>query len=133
MVFETPELIISLAKYSESRQPKLVGTEDQKPGISTADIASKPGVEDVSSTLFLRVLAAADYFTMNQTLMDQVPPVFVDVILDPYVFNVFPRSLIPTASYIIVLTIGSLFLSKYISNWVSVVAKGELDSEKKTR
>jgi len=53
--------------------------------------------------LFLRVRAAADFFTTNKNLMSNPPPVDVDLILDPYVFNVFPRSLAPTAVYIIVL------------------------------
>ena len=121
-----------MAKYSESRQPHPIEVEDQKPSISTVDINSTT-FEGPSSILFLRILTAADYYTMNQTLMDQVRPVFVDIILDPYVFNVFPRSLIPTASYIVILAVGSWFLSKHVSKWVSDVAKGDVDSEKKTR
>lgn len=70
---------------------------------------------------------------MNQTLMEQAPPVFVDIILDPFVFNVFPRSLIRTASYIMILAAGSWVLSKYVSRWVSAVANDQLDTEKKTR
>ena len=45
--------------------------------------------------LFLRVRAAADFFTTNKELMSSPPPVDVDLILDPYVSNVFPRSLGP--------------------------------------
>lgn len=94
---------------------------------------SKPEIDHASSMLFLHILAAADYFTMNQTLMEDVPPVFVDIIVDPYVFNIFPRSLIPTASYITILAVGSWFLSKHISRWVSIVANDKTDPEKKTR
>ena len=131
-MFETPELITSLAKYSESEQPKLIETDGQNPSISTADVARKPTFEDGSSILFLRILAAADYFTMNQTIMEQVPPVFVDIILDPYISNVFPQSLIPTAAYIVIIAIGSWFLSEYISKWVmSITAKGDRKSDKK--
>lgn len=35
--------------------------------------------------------------------MANVPPVHADVILDPYVLNIFPKSLLPTAMYILIL------------------------------
>jgi hypothetical protein len=41
-------------------------------------------------------------------------PVDVDIILDPYLANIFPASLLPTAIYIVVLAI----LALYISRWV---------------
>lgn len=44
--------------------------------------------------------------------MQTVPPVLVDIILDPYVLNVLPRSLVPTAAYILVVAVASWFLSK---------------------
>jgi len=125
-------LISSLAQYSESRQqPELVPIEDQKPAISTAYQKSKHNYSNASSTLFLHISAAADYFTMNQTLMEHVPPVFVDIILDPYIFNVFPQSLLPTAAYLILLAIGSWFLSKWVSNWLQNLATYQKDVEKK--
>lgn len=68
---------------------------------------------------------------MNKTLMEHVPPVFVDIILDPYVFNIFPKSLVPTAVYIVILAIGSMYLSKYISGWFQSFAQHSIDSEKK--
>jgi hypothetical protein len=130
-ILETPEMITSLAQYSKSRQPDPIDIEDQKPSIPEANANSKP-ISDVSSILFLHILAAADYFTMNQTLMEQVPPVFVDIILDPYIFNVFPRSLLPTAAYIAILAIGSWYLSKLINRWMLAIAVDEVDFEKKT-
>jgi len=69
---------------------------------------------------------------MNKTLMANVPPVFVDIILDPYIFNVFPRSLLPTAAYIIILAIGGWLVARYISALVLSVAKlDSADKEKK--
>lgn len=68
---------------------------------------------------------------MNKTLMKNVPPVYVDIILDPFLFNIFPQSLVPTAIYIIVLAIGSWFLSKLISTWILRIAQKDVDSEKK--
>jgi hypothetical protein len=43
-----------------------------------------------------------------------VPPVLVDIILDPYLLNIFPKSLVPTAGYLIILAFGSWFLSGLI-------------------
>jgi hypothetical protein len=46
--------------------------------------------------------------------MSDVPPVLVDVILDPYLLNTFPKSLVPTAAYLIVLAVGGWYLSGLI-------------------
>ena len=78
--------------------------------------------DDFSATLFLRVFAAAEYYTTNKTLMENVPAVYVDIILDPYIFNLFPRSLVPTAAYLTLLAIGSWYLAKYINQWVQNLA-----------
>jgi len=68
---------------------------------------------------------------MNQTLMESVPAVYVDIILDPYIFNVFPGSLVPTAGYIVILAIVSWYLSEYISRWVQNIPRTGIDSQKK--
>jgi len=120
-VFETPELITSLAAYSESRRAASDGTVKAKESVTK----NSRQLDGLSSALFLQIFSAADYYSWNQTLMQDVPPVWVDVILDPYVFNVFPRSLIPTAGYLTLVAIGSWFLSKYISDWVRTVARDE--------
>jgi len=129
-VFETPELITSLAQYSEARQPDLLDAESQKPSVVKQKKSSKH-TPKAASYLFLQVFAAADYYTMNKALMENVPPVFVDIILDPYVFSIFPRSLLPTAAYVIIVAIGAWFLAKYISLLVQSVAKLDTDAERK--
>jgi hypothetical protein len=116
---------MSLAKYSESRQTSLV--VGQNPVVGPFNHT----FDEVSSTLFLHIQAAADYYTMNHSLMNDVPPVFVDIILDPYIFNAVPQSLLPTAAYIIVLAIGGWYLSKYINGWVRVMAESGISSAKK--
>lgn len=124
-VFSDAELITSLAKYSATRQPS--------PEEASVEAARRSASQEItSSILFLRILAAADYFTMNQSLMENVPPVYVDIILDPYLMNVFPKSLLPTAIYIIVVAIGAWFLSKAISSWMINISRQErLDQDKK--
>jgi hypothetical protein len=54
--------------------------------------------------------------------MEEVPPVYVDVILDPFIFNVLPRSLAPTVCYIVVVAIMSYFLAKWIATQVRQLA-----------
>lgn len=63
--------------------------------------------------------------------MNEVPPVYVDIILDPYVFNLLPRSLLPTIGYIIVVAILSWFMGRRISSWIQSVAAEEPDHNKK--
>jgi hypothetical protein len=41
------------------------------------------------------------------------PVTDVDLVLDPYLLNIFPQSLLPTAAYIIVLAVASWFLSGF--------------------
>ena len=55
--------------------------------------------------------------------MATVPPVRADVILDPYLFNVFPESLAPTAAYIVVVAVAAWFLSKYVWSVVRGIAQ----------
>lgn len=113
-VFETPELISELSEYAWSRQPQ--GDRDTSDSFAPSGTVSEQ--EKEASILLLQILAAADYFTANQTLMETVSPVFVDIILDPYIFNVLPRSLLPTVGYIVVVAILSWFLARYLSDQI---------------
>lgn len=87
------ELSTNIFQYSESQ------TRTRRPISSDS-----PG-----NTLLMRVWSAADFYTTNRTLMQSPPSVDVDIILDPYIFNVFPKSLLPTAAYIICLAICSWY------------------------
>ncbi|KAK5661010.1 hypothetical protein OQA88_12388 [Cercophora sp. LCS_1] len=102
-VFSTPNLITSLNDYSLTRQPST-------PSEKTASIKG----ERHASTLFLHILAAADYHTTNATLMKNPSPVLVDIILDPFLFNIIPRSLLPTIGVIIVVAITSYFIAQWV-------------------
>ncbi|KAI1381602.1 hypothetical protein F4677DRAFT_403564 [Hypoxylon crocopeplum] len=121
-VFETPELISELSEYSWSRQSH----ESQSRFAGTVQTST----EREASVLFLQILTAADYYTMDKTLMRDVPPVFVDIILDPFVLNVLPRSLLPTVMYIVVVAVASWFIARHISIWIRNAA-GEEAHEKK--
>ena len=100
-VFDTPELIQNLAEYA--------GKPDRiRPEPPSSSSRSK------ESLLFLHVRAAADFFTTKKELMSNPPPVNLDIILDPYVFNVFPKSLGPTAAYIGLLAVAAWFISGFV-------------------
>jgi hypothetical protein len=68
-VFDTPELISSLAQYSERRQDRTLQELDK----------TGTGSEAAEGVLFLRVQAAASYYTTNRTLMERPLPVDVDI------------------------------------------------------
>ncbi|KAF2878322.1 hypothetical protein BDV95DRAFT_478548 [Massariosphaeria phaeospora] len=111
-VLDTPNLLSSLALYSEQRQPNSL---DALAPSNEAPLAPQ-------SVLFLRVQAAASYYSNNQTLMKFPPPVDADIILDPYLLNLLPRSLGPTAAYITLVAIGAWFISGFIYRWLLSVA-----------
>jgi hypothetical protein len=121
-VFNTPDLIASLADYSDKRQVLQIDS----PAYAKGDV---PVPESV---LLLRVQAAASYYSLNRTLMEHPLPVDVDIILDPFILNILPRSLGPTAVYISFVAVGAWFLSGYIYRWLTSVAeerplKGRVD------
>lgn len=70
--------------------------------------------EQLDSVLFLRIHAAADYFTLDQGLMENVPRVIADVILDPFLGNVFPKSLVPTACWGLVVGIAAVGITRWL-------------------
>lgn len=151
-VFDTPELITSLYNYSASRQEKQSDPSGNKPSVvdpskiwgtdaarGSSSSSSSAGRERQASVLFLRVSAAAEYFTTNRMLMLRPEPVLVDVILDPFVLNVLPRTLVPTVCYIVlVAAVSWVVATRLVMPWLrgimiaSAEASGE-EAEKKTR
>lgn len=109
-VWETPELIQSLSEYAYSRIA-LLGDSQEEPQVE--ERSPDDDVERHASVLLVRIIAAADYFTDNAALMRDPPPVLVDLILDPFVYNVIPRSLIPTVGYILAISIITWFVARW--------------------
>lgn len=86
---------------------------------SAADSKPAGDKEHLSSVLFLRIDAAADYFTTDRELMRRPEPVLADVILDPFVLNVLPRTLVPTVGYVVLVAALSWVLaSRVLMPWV---------------
>ncbi|KAI0445533.1 hypothetical protein F4803DRAFT_548050 [Xylaria telfairii] len=114
-VFKAPELAAELSAYANTRQSNM-NNHVPMPSSQTLEL----GMD--SSVLLLRIIAAADFYTTNHTLMKDAPPIFVDIILDPFILNVLPRSLLPTVIYIVAVAIVSRFVGKWISSWVRQIA-----------
>ncbi|KAI5462192.1 hypothetical protein BGZ63DRAFT_443097 [Mariannaea sp. PMI_226] len=113
-VWSTPELLQSLAAYSDSVQSTA--------GIEADEATTMNLAEQKSSVLLLQVRAAADYFTDHGALMTDPPPVLGDLILDPYLYNVLPQSLIPTIGYIIVVSLVAYFGARTIASKLQSIA-----------
>ena len=104
----------SLNAYSASRQSEAPLTPK----------SSSSREREETSILLLRILAAADYFTTDAALMSNVPPVDVDIILDPFLLNALPRSLAGTACYIVIVAVVAFFLARRIASWIQGLAAG---------
>ncbi|KAF4123631.1 hypothetical protein GMORB2_6332 [Geosmithia morbida] len=74
------------------------------------------------SVLLLRVLAAADYYADDADLMANPPPVLVDLILDPFLLNVLPRSLAPTVGYVVAVAIATWFVARGLASQLRTFA-----------
>ncbi|KAF7189205.1 hypothetical protein HII31_09627 [Pseudocercospora fuligena] len=112
-VFDTPDLIQSLSEFAEDRVEQVAQTSiHQRQNIN-------------GSLLLLHVQAAADYFTTNKKLMQEPPLVDVEIILDRYLLNAVPESLIATAGYLIVIAVLAFFVSGWI--WSFLRQSRDLD------
>lgn len=83
--------------------------------------------------LLLRVLAAADYFTTDASLMSSVPPVAVDIILDPFRFNALPRSIAGTACYIVGVAMAAYFLAGRVVAWIQGLIAADKRQQRKSQ
>lgn len=132
---DDPSLLSSISRFSSARlesadnmaiPPQARNRRGSKKHDPTGQQASE-------SVLFLRILAAADYYTTNKELMENVPPVVVDLILDPFLGNVFPKSLVPTACWGVVIGIVAVVLAKWIVGEIGrVVVAGVRDDPNTT-
>lgn len=66
--------------------------------------------------------------------MRNPPPVLVDIILDPFLFNILPRSLLPTVGYIIVVAVAAYFAARHaVASLDGIVASATKAPTKKTQ
>lgn len=107
-MLDSDSLLSSVTDFAGSVSHKPINPRDENDPVS-----AKPP-KSTGSSLFLSVHAAASYFTLNETLMAEVPPVYVDLILDPYILNVAPRSVLPTMAYVTFVAVIGWFLADFV-------------------
>jgi dUTPase len=103
-----------MSRYSSSRLSTLDTEPIPRKASLGRDSASLDAAPMSDSVLFLRIYAAADYFSLDKALMENVPPVAADIILDPFLANVFPRSLLPTAGWIVVVASVGFIVARWV-------------------
>lgn len=107
----------TLASYSESRQVQAESDGNNLiPAVSSSTVAGK------QSVLFIRIQAAADYYSADKDLMANVAPISVDIILDPYLMNIFPKSLVSTAIWVVLVAVAGYFIAQIISRYIQIVS-----------
>ncbi|KAG5953797.1 hypothetical protein E4U53_002653 [Claviceps sorghi] len=109
-VVEDPTLLQSINTFSVSRLD----------AGATEESAARP--LDGSSSLLIEIQAAADYFTDDKELMSNPPPVLVDLILDPFLLNVLPRSLLPTVGYLLLVGVTTWYVARRIASGLQSAA-----------
>ncbi|KAL2759526.1 hypothetical protein ACRALDRAFT_2023707 [Sodiomyces alcalophilus JCM 7366] len=107
-VWEDPELASSLVQ--SGRGQEAVSDDGQEP----LPFQPYDGAMGYPSAIFLRVRAAADYYSEDAARMAQVEPPLVDIIMDPYVLGIIPESLMSTVAYVIVIAVLAILLSRHI-------------------
>jgi hypothetical protein len=120
--FNDEHLITQLGSYSEERQSSACEPQDG----AYSD-------HHPTSMLFLAIDAAADYHSSNKTLMKFPPDVKVDIILDPYVLGLLPRSLLPTVVYVVCVAIMAYYMSGHIYAYIRGPTKAEKNEKKKSK
>ncbi|KAF4343669.1 hypothetical protein FBEOM_2342 [Fusarium beomiforme] len=113
-VWQSPELIQSLASYAFSRHDQETEFQREEP--------HDGGKEREASVLLLQIKASADYFTDEVVFMRDPSPVLVDLILDPYLYGVVPLSLVPTVGYIVLIGVVAWFVSRFIACKLQTIA-----------
>lgn len=127
-VWGTPDLLQSLSDHIQSQ--KAVPTGNNDPRLLNTKASSLDGQEARQSSMLLQVRAFADYFTHEAALMREPPPVLVDLILDPYIYNVVPQSLLSTVGYITTIAIITWFVAQSIASRLQSIAAGGIESKR---
>ncbi|KAF2156097.1 hypothetical protein K461DRAFT_291050 [Myriangium duriaei CBS 260.36] len=119
--FDTPALIQDLARFANEHAHL-----QDSPDYAEQDAF----IQSPQSLLFLRTWAAADYFTLKKEMMRSPPVVHIDLILDPYLLNAVPRSLLATAGYILCVALVGWTVSSRVWTWLetrTIVSKTHVD------
>ncbi|CAD6505690.1 BgTH12-01180 [Blumeria graminis f. sp. triticale] len=123
---DIPKLVTEMMKSGDVRN------SDPQVAFFHTNLTSStaPDQDRELSTVLLQLDAAADYYTWNKELMQEVPQVHADIIVDPYILNIFPQSLLLTLVYISLLSIGSCLFSTMVVGMLEGISRKSIKSEK---
>lgn len=135
---EDPSLLAAISRFSSFRLASVdqlqANTVLQKTKAGKHDSSASDSAPTSDSALFLRIFSAADYYSLDTSLMDNVPPILVDIILDPFLLNVFPRSLVPTACWITVVAAIALLVARWVTmQFQGVIVEAEAGMRRDTK
>ncbi|PUU73726.1 hypothetical protein B9Z19DRAFT_1094467 [Tuber borchii] len=86
------------------------------------------------SVLYLNIRAKAGYYTHEKHRMETPDPVRVEIVLDPFILNALPESLLPIAVTIILTALSAFWLSGRVYNILRNIASLKQSRyDKKTR
>lgn len=119
--------LASISRFSNARLASLPGTgAGSTSRRNSHSKGSKRNQENGETALFLRIDAVADYFSLSEQLMQSVPPVTVDLVLDPFLGNVFPRSLVSTACWGLAVAAVAVGVSRWVVREIGRVVVQEM-------
>ncbi|KAI5800061.1 hypothetical protein EDC01DRAFT_532480 [Geopyxis carbonaria] len=85
---------------------------------------------DGGSTLYLRIFAKTAYVSAQKSRMETPEPVDVEIILDPYKFNVLPESLVPIGGLLIVVGVFSWWAGGLIHQFLARIVTTDEDKKR---
>jgi hypothetical protein len=136
-VHDSPELLASLVesitRHEEtSSHPEVV--RHVKAALGT-NVSTPHNVSATTSTsaLLLRIVATADYFTDVQCLMENVPPTYTEIILDPWVHGMIPATVVPIAAYVLAVIAVAYPLARAITRGIESLVDVTQSRDKKDK
>ncbi|PWW72681.1 hypothetical protein C7212DRAFT_226101, partial [Tuber magnatum] len=121
-LLDKPPLLANMTAYS-SRQLSLSPINE----LSVPSTAPR-------SVLYLVIQAKADYYTHEKHRMETPDPVEVEIILDPFILNVLPESLLPIVITIVLIALSAFWASGRVYNALRNIASlDQSRGDKKTR
>ncbi|RPA99547.1 hypothetical protein L873DRAFT_1683104 [Choiromyces venosus 120613-1] len=98
-LLDKPSLLAHMTAYATRQLP-----------FSAVNELSGPSA-DPRSALYLDIQAKADYYTHKKHRMETPDSVGVEIILDPFILNLLPESLLPIIITIVLITLSAFWAS----------------------
>jgi len=87
---------------------------------SGESLSQFPESESLEPRWYLRILSSASYYTMDEKRMRHPDSVPVELVLDPYILNLLPQSLLHIAGVVVSVVFIAWWASIKIYKWLSI-------------